>query len=70
MNYDTAITVQGQTLDSVCLKHYGRTAGVTEQVLAFNPGLASQGAVMPMGTKIKLPVINETATRRTVALWD
>ncbi|MEA3581460.1 tail protein X [Klebsiella pneumoniae] len=33
---------QGDTVDALCWRHYGRTQGVTEQVLQANPGLAEQ----------------------------
>ncbi|TLX52838.1 phage tail protein, partial [Stutzerimonas nosocomialis] len=28
---------QGDTVDAICWRHYGRTAGVVEQVLDANP---------------------------------
>lgn len=31
---------QYDTVDALCWRHYGRTQGVTEQVLKANPGLA------------------------------
>ncbi|EJK20359.1 phage Tail Protein X [Klebsiella pneumoniae subsp. pneumoniae KPNIH19] len=34
---------QGDTVDALCWRHYGRTQGVTEQVLQANPGLAEHG---------------------------
>lgn len=30
---------QYDTVDALCWRHYGRTQGVTEQVLKANPGL-------------------------------
>lgn len=62
----------GETVDAICWRVLGRTAGVTEQVLALNPGLADLGAQLPGGTKVTLPDITETALpeRQTVKLWD
>lgn len=61
---------QGETLDHLCYRTIGRTAGVTEQVLELNPGLADLGPVLPQGTLVKLP---QAATRvrhiDTVQLW-
>lgn len=33
-------SLQGDTLDLILFRHYGYTAGITEQVLNLNPGLA------------------------------
>ncbi len=38
--------LQGDTLDAICVRYYGRTEGVVETVLAANPGLAELGAVL------------------------
>ena len=46
---------QGDTVDAICQRVYGRTAGVTEAVLEANPGLADLGPVLPHGTVIDLP---------------
>ncbi|TCR07276.1 tail protein X [Neorhizobium sp. JUb45] len=64
-------TKQGQTVDLVCLLHYGRTAEVTEMVLAANPDIASLGIVLPLGTKVVMPAapLRETAPK-LVSLWD
>lgn len=32
--------LQGETLDALCWRHYGSTAGTVEAVLDANPGLA------------------------------
>ncbi|MDN0362129.1 phage tail protein, partial [Escherichia coli] len=47
--------LQGDTLDAICVRYYGRTEGVVEAVLAANPGLAELGAVLPHGTAVELP---------------
>lgn len=39
--------LQGDTLDAICVRYYGRTEGVVEAVLAANPGLAELGATAP-----------------------
>ncbi|EEZ1715313.1 tail protein X, partial [Escherichia coli] len=35
--------LQGDTLDAICVRYYGRTEGVVETVLAANPGLSELG---------------------------
>lgn len=47
--------LQGDTLDAICVRYYGRTEGVVETVLVANPGLAELGAVLPHGTAVELP---------------
>lgn len=64
------IASQGDTLDALCYRHYGRTEGVVEMVLTVNPGLAEWGAVLPHGTVIELPIVESSATTETVNLWD
>ncbi|WP_339023387.1 tail protein X [Aeromonas salmonicida] len=46
---------QGDTLDLILFRHYGYTAGITEQVLNLNPGLATLGPIIPTGTLINMP---------------
>jgi phage tail protein X len=63
--------MQGDTVDAICWRHYGRTAGLTEQVLALNPGLAEFGPTLPDGVAITLP--DQPATPDQPArlqLWD
>lgn len=68
--HDVAIALQGDTVDVICLRHYKRTEGVTEAVLAANPGLGAKGPVLPMGTQINLPRLTLQTIHRTVQLWD
>lgn len=63
-------TRQGDTVDAVCQRVYGRTAGVTEAVLEANPGLADLGPVLPHGTVIDLPDITPQPAVQRVQLWD
>jgi len=64
-----AITQQGDTLDILCLRYYGRTQGVVETVLAANPGLAEYGPVLPHGISVNLPEVQPAAVKETVNLW-
>ncbi len=62
---------QYDTVDRICHRLYGRTAGVTEQLLQLNPGLAELGPVLPQGTLIRLPERTQQPQRmRVVQLWD
>lgn len=63
---------QGDTVDAICNRELGRTAGVTEAVLAANPGLSDLGAVLPHGTPVDLPEPAQAtpAIRSLIQLWD
>jgi len=65
--------MQGDTLDALCYRHLGVTAGVVERALELNPGLSSHGPVIPHGTPVDLPDITTAKTpaeRVLVQLWD
>ena len=67
----TVIANQGDTVDAICWRQYGRTAGVTEAVLDANPGLADLGPVSPHGTAVTLPdAAPQAEQRQMVNLWD
>ncbi|WP_282338492.1 tail protein X [Pseudomonas sp. PS02288] len=64
-------TVQGETVDALCWRVYGRTAAVTEAVLEANPGLADYGPVLPIGLLVTLPDAAPQAEQTEVVnLWD
>lgn len=64
------IANQGETVDAICWRIYGRTAGVTEEVLNANPGLADLGPILPHGTLVQLPeVAPQAEQRQMVNLW-
>ena len=65
--------MQGDTLDLLCHRHLGATAGVVEKTLELNTGLAALGTVLPHGTAVVLPNLSTAqtpATRALVQLWD
>ena len=62
---------QNDTVDALCWRHYGRTAGVTEAVLEANPGLADHGPILPQGLVVNMPKVQTSAPQRQmVNLWD
>lgn len=64
-------TIQNDTVDALCYRHYGRTAGVVESVLLANPRLADHGPILPTGLLVTLPDLQTPApTRAMVNLWD
>lgn len=67
---ETYTTKEGDTVDLIAWQERGQTAGVTEQILDLNPGLASVGPVLPFGLTITLPDPAPKKTVRKVArIW-
>ena len=67
----TVKSVQGDTIDLICWRYDGRTAGVTETVLESNPALAKQGPILVLGTEVVLPDIPaQQQMTKTINLWD
>lgn len=66
----TYTTRQGETVDLACLRHYGRTAEVTELVLDANRGIAGV-VILPIGTVLTMPDYDtKTADTTLVSLWE
>lgn len=66
----TVRALQGDSVDALCWRHYGRTQGMPEAVFEANPGLASHGPVLPQGLAVFLPDRPAPTQRPTVQLWD
>ena len=68
------IALQGDTVDALCHRHLGTTAGTVVQALALNYGLSLLGPVLPLGTEVELPDTPATpsgaTTRPLLQLWD
>lgn len=63
-------TQQGESVDALCWRHYGRTQGAVEAVLQANPGLARHGLVLPQGILVHMPALSAPPPKQTVSLWD
>ncbi|WP_437887747.1 tail protein X [Phytobacter sp. V91] len=61
---------QYDTVDAICWRYFGRTQGLTEQVLNLNPGLADRGPILPHGLEIELPEKASSAVVQTIKLWE
>ncbi len=64
------ITKDGETLDYIVWKHYGKTDGILEQVLVINRHLARFDAVLPAGVVITLPEITQPSNNNKIKLWQ
>lgn len=68
----TVYAHQGDTVDAICWRTFGVTAGVVETVYELNRGLAAFGPVLPIGTPVLLPDARDVGPRvlPTLQLWD
>lgn len=62
-------TRQGDTIDMICQRYFGKTRDITEQVLAMNPS-ASSIVIFKAGDSLKLPITNTRTTSQVISLWD
>lgn len=62
--------LQGDAVDEICFRWYGRTQQVVELVYAANPGLAERGPILPHGYPVELPELPASSTGETLNLWD
>ena len=63
--------LQGDTVDALCWRHYGRTDSTVEAVLEANPGMEEFGGVLSLGTPVYLPALATVADAKPlVQLFD
>lgn len=62
-------TAEGDTVDAIAWRHYGRESAALA-ILEANPRLADHGPVLPAGLSIVLPELPEAAPEATIRLWD
>lgn len=64
-------TKDGDVLDALCRKQYGKGTNWVEEVIAANPGLARLGPVLPSGVLITFPdVIEDEPEAPAIRLWS
>ncbi|MEQ5220475.1 tail protein X [Providencia alcalifaciens] len=64
------LALQGETLDALCFRVLGQTAGVVEKALELNPNLADVGPILTHGMTVELPDITEQPKKAMIQLWD
>ena len=62
-------TKDGDLLDSICFKYYGRESAVAA-VLEANPGLADKGPVFEAGIEFDLPELVTPEKDQGISLWN
>lgn len=63
-------TRDGDVLDDICWKHYGKQSKAVEIVLEANRDLADYGKIMPAGIVITLPELPPIPKKQPIRLWD
>ena len=63
-------TKQGDMIDMICHRQYGRSVGAVEAVLEANRDLSLRSAIMPPGIEIILPDLAPIPTPQPIKLWD
>lgn len=64
------LTREGDMLDRICWKFYGRQSTAVEAVLEANPHLADHGPALPAGIVIELPELPEPTEEASGGLWN
>lgn len=68
---DVYQTIDGDTVDLIAWRHYGRHGGTTELIYEANRGLAFQPLVLPAGIEITLPDLpTEEPVKAAISLYD
>lgn len=62
-------TREGDMVDDICWRHYGRESAVID-VMEANPGLADFGAILPSGIQITLPDLPTPVAQESASLWN
>ena len=63
-------TRQGDTVDYIAWKYYGRQNGTAEAILEANPGLATRGPVLAENIIITLPDMSDPPQGETIRMWS
>ncbi|KZN58801.1 tail protein X [Pseudoalteromonas luteoviolacea] len=66
----TYVTRDGDCLDLICFRHYGRSSGLVERVLEANYGLAELGPIYPENIEIFLPDLPKPKVRKEINIWE
>lgn len=68
--FEPYVSLEGDTVDMISFHRFGDVAGQVEAILAFNPGLADLGPILPLGTIVNLPIPVVQAKETVGRLWD
>lgn len=63
-------SLQNETLDQLCWRIFGRTAGIVERLYQNNPHLCELPLHLPHGTAVNVPEQAPAAARLRINRWD
>ena len=66
---ETYVTIQGDTVDLIAFNRFG-SHGMEAAILDANPGLATAGPILPLGTTVLIPVPEVKDRTEAPRLWD
>lgn len=66
---NVVIAAQGDSVDLIAYRRYG-AHGMEQAILDANPGLAALGPILPLGTRIVLPVEDVKDRSQSGRLWN
>lgn len=66
---ETYISQEGDTVDLIVYSRFG-AHGMEETVLTANPGLAALGPILPIGTRVIIPVPGVATVTQSDRLWS
>ena len=69
MSHHATRSLQNETFDQIALRIYGRTEGVTEQIIQANPQIDQKSPILPAGVLVHLPEVPQQKIRDGVQLW-
>nr|WP_252726588.1 tail protein X [Tritonibacter mobilis] len=65
------LSKEGETLDEIVWRHYDAgIRGAVEIVIEANRGIAALGPILPVGTRVLLPEIEEPKKAESLRLWN
>jgi phage tail protein X len=68
MSEEVIISQEGDTVDLIAFNRFGRH-GLETAILDANPGLAALGPVIPIGTRVIIPLPATKDRRSSTRLW-
>lgn len=69
MTTETVVTVEGDTVDLIAFRRFG-VHGAESRIYDANPGLAARGPILPLGTRVVVPVPEVKDRVQSSRLWS
>ena len=70
MSFETYETKQGDMVDEIAFRRFGRSSEAVTAILDANPGLAARGPVLPAGLVIRIPPPVDKGRTEKKRIWS